>query len=85
MQSTIIKCPNCGAEYTIEEIFYPEDLFSKIRTCVKDSDGKILHTDFIEEAPLTQTYCCDYCDKEFTTTLSIKAETKTDNFFKEEF
>ena len=85
MQNIIIKCPHCGAEYTLEEIFYPEDLFSTIRTCTKDSDGKILHVDFIEKATLSQTYCCDFCDKEFTTTLTVTPETTKDDFFEEDF
>jgi len=70
MTSKII-CPHCGAEYLIEEIFMSEDILGT-RMPIKDSKGKIVRIEG-DEPELSAEYICDYCDKKFTTTLTIEA------------
>ena len=85
----IIKCPHCGAEYLLEEIFYPEDIFGETSNgkylTVKDENGRILSTESTKN--LKQTYTCDYCDKDFEVTLNISNTTRpiTDIFLEEDF
>lgn len=70
MTSKII-CPHCGAEYLLEEIFMSEDILGT-RMPIKDSKGKIVNFEG-SEPELCAEYICDYCDRKFTTTLTIEA------------
>ena len=38
-KSITIKCPYCGAEYKVSEIFYPYDLTGKVTEVIRDEDG----------------------------------------------
>ena len=66
-----IKCPNCSAEYTPQEIFVMSAFNnSKI---VKDEDGKILDT---FEYDTDESYKCDYCNKTFNVTMKMTFDVK---------
>ena len=43
LPKTIIKCPHCGYEYTLEELFLASDILGKPRDLVRDPLGKILY------------------------------------------
>ncbi len=74
MEQTLykIKCPHCGAEYTLDEIFIPKAFFGRSSTVVRDALGKILTVEFEEDPDYTETYNCDYCKKDFTVTIEPK-------------
>lgn len=71
---TILKCPHCGAEYTLDEIFFPKSITGKSKRPYKDPTGKILRIDLEEEQDLVESFNCDYCNKDFKVTLEIKAK-----------
>lgn len=63
----VIKCPFCGAEYAVPEIFMPGDLIGRTDSVVKDALGKTIYVDYVEgEEPCQQAeYVCDHCDHTF--------------------
>ena len=65
-----IRCPYCGAEYVPSEIFMPETLLDKSNIIDKDANGKIENVEG-QEAELSESYICDYCNKEFVVEASI--------------
>ncbi len=70
--SVIVKCPHCGAEYTLDEIFIPTGILGKSSTVVKDALGKILYIEWEEEPDQSETFNCDFCKKDFSVSLDIK-------------
>lgn len=87
MKETIIKCPKCGAEYHLSEIFYPYSLTGKAVKLVKDEEaGKIIHIEE-EEPSYSETYCCDKCGCNFKVTakVEVKVEEDKEADFTEEF
>lgn len=66
-----IKCPNCGSEYLISEIFYSDDLLDNPEVIIRDEENKIL--DIIgEKATYKEEYTCDFCNTPFEVLLEIK-------------
>lgn len=59
-----IICPYCGYEYTISEIFMPEDLLPNTGDVVRKQDGSI---DFCLGAQelAKEDYLCDNCNHKF--------------------
>lgn len=81
----VIKCPHCGAEYVLCEIFYPEDLVKQTKELIKDEEGKII---FIRDdiTPETiESYICDHCDKAFKIKAKISIEYLEDDFADDDF
>lgn len=80
----IIKCPHCGYEYLIDEIFMPSDLMGKSTGIIRDALGKILYSEYKEEPIMTQSYICDHCNRQFvveaTLTLKEKEEEEEKDF-----
>ena len=74
--TVIIKCPHCGAQYTLDEIYISKYLTGKSATVVKDALGKILYIDFEEQPDLSEKFNCEYCNKDFNVTLNITATSK---------
>lgn len=74
--SVLIKCPHCGAEYLVEEIFMGEDVIGT-RMPIKDEDGKILHIDG-DEPTYSAEYICDKCDTKFIAKLNISVDSVTE-------
>ena len=60
----VVRCPYCGAEYLVSEIFMPESLLDKAYTIHKDENGILEFVDG-EQAELVESYICDYCNKQF--------------------
>lgn len=64
-----VVCPNCEAEYSIQEIFLM-NVFNNFNI-VKDEEGKILdELEYDDE----EAYKCDYCNKTFFAKLNIDVE-----------
>lgn len=78
----IIKCPNCGAEYLPEEIFYPNSVFNKNLQVVRDEEGKIV---FVNEDYfcLEEEFECEQCNCNFI--IKSKINFQTDLVKEEEF
>lgn len=65
-----IKCPNCGWEYTLAEIFYPKYVLGNPKDIERTSDGKIV--EYYGHSPeLEETYKCDNCSCSFKTHLAF--------------
>ena len=81
-----IICPNCGAEYLLEEIFIPQYFFGNPQYIEKDSSGKILNS-IGEDMDLTEEYKCDYCNKYFIidADISLKCRLKDAPNFSETY
>ena len=73
----IIKCPNCGYEYSPAEIFIPYNLVGKPEYVLRDEEGKItkilgLPIDLEEE------FTCDKCNTTFVVTANINYDVRID-------
>lgn len=77
LPKTIIKCPHCGAEYTLDEVFYPSDICGFPRDIVKDPTGRILYVGNWkgEEPSYKENFTCEYCGKPFNVELKITTTT----------
>lgn len=74
----IIKCPNCGAEYTAGEIFIPKYFLGYPKRIEKDH---ITHRILYDEGkPLDnkENYICDYCGTPFKVFAYIKFNVEED-------
>lgn len=69
-----IVCPHCGAEYTPAEIYIPSSLIKDPGYISRDDNNKILET---ENPALdsTETFVCDFCNREFVIEASINFST----------
>jgi len=75
----IIKCPYCGYEYTIDEIFVKGELIGQSHRRIKDPLGKILAVDYGDEEnepQLIEHYICDGCNKEFEIEATITCKSR---------
>ena len=70
-----VKCPHCGAEYTIDEIYLAQYITGKSKNVIKDAAGTILHVDYDLEPDLAELFTCEYCNKDFKVDLDIKTKT----------
>lgn len=69
-----IICPHCGAEYTPAEIYIPSALIKNPGHIVRDDNNKILETEY-SPLDLTESFICDFCNKEFVVEASISFST----------
>ncbi len=84
MKEFVIKCPECGAEYLVEEILLGDDIIGK-RFAVKDSKGNI---EYIEgDLPdMFSEYICDYCNAKFRVNAKVEFTTElVKDDFEEEY
>lgn len=74
-QNWLIKCPHCGYEYHVSEIFFIESLMPKAKKIIRDESNTIIYIE-AEEPDLEEWYQCDNCDKNFkaSATLTFKSE-----------
>lgn len=82
-KNIIIKCPKCGQEYLMEEIYYPQEFFGYPLNIIRDEKGKIIYYSNESINPV-ETYTCDNCDCKFEVTAKITFDTKicdSDNEF----
>lgn len=70
-----IKCPKCGREYLLEEIYSPYGLFGRPKNIVKDTDGKIISFEG-DTIDTEETFTCEKCECTFDVELRITADTK---------
>lgn len=81
-----IKCPHCGYEYTISDIFMPDSFVGRPDSVVRDALGKILYLEYEggNEPCQSEQYYCDGCDKPFIVepvlTFKIKKEAEELDF-----
>ena len=77
-KTSLVKCPHCGAEYLPGEIYMPGDLIGQPTDVVRDSLGKIIYEDYLEnkEPSLEERFTCEYCDKPFIIEAVITYKTK---------
>ena len=83
MRKIVIKCPHCGCEYMVAEIFTSEFLGHPGKV-IRDENGVILGYDGTD-VDLSESYICDRCDKEFKVDASLSFKvTKINNVFDED-
>lgn len=72
-KNLIIKCPHCGCEYHLAEIFMPTDIIGEPHDIVRDEDENII---YFEDTKLdsVQTYECYNCNTKFTVEAYITTE-----------
>ena len=80
---TLVRCPKCGYEYTLAEIFFPDDLLGNPINITRDNSG---HIEFIEgKMPeLTETYDCVNCGITFKTRLMMTTSSSYNKLLDEE-
>lgn len=77
MNMLVIKCPKCGYEYTVSEIYLKDSLTGTTLLADRDSAGHIINI-VGTEPDLNEEYVCDNCntifnikaDLSFTTTIN---------------
>lgn len=73
----LTRCPHCGCEYHMAEIFMPDDVTGRVRNAIKDPLGKMIYVEYEDDGEpcLTQRYCCDQCGMDFVAEaiVSIKS------------
>lgn len=77
-KTALVKCPHCGAEYLPGEIYMPGALVGQPTDVVRDSLGRLLYEDYIEnkEPELSESFTCEYCEKPFVIEAVISYKTK---------
>lgn len=76
----IVKCPHCGWEYLLGEVYYPENTIGQPSNIIRDPLGKILYEEYEDgNKPLAEDkFVCENCDRPFivelTTTVKVRAE-----------
>lgn len=80
---TVIKCPNCGAEYLPAEIYSPNYFLGKPSNIAKHN-GKIVSF-YGETMDLKETYTCDDCDTKFTVRASVLFNTSIEEDFEQDY
>lgn len=79
----LVKCPNCGYEYTVPEVFFVEDIFGKPTNIIRDDAGEIILVE--GETPRnTEQFTCDKCGCVFTAKVNHQVTTKTYLFPRDE-
>lgn len=72
-----VRCPHCGMEYSLDELFVSKYILGRSDHVVRDPLGNIILIDYITEDSkpyLTEQYICDGCNKQFNVELTIKAK-----------
>ena len=77
-RTSIIRCPNCGAEYLPGEIYLPGSLIGQPEDLVKDSFGKLLYEDYKSEPAFEEHFTCEYCNKPFIIEATVTFKTKNE-------
>jgi hypothetical protein len=77
-KTSIIRCPYCGSEYLPGEIYLPGSLIGQPDDIVKDSLGKIIYEDYLEDRKpdMVEHFTCDYCEKPFIIEASVTYKTR---------
>lgn len=57
----LVKCPDCGREYTLDEIFIPNSLVGKTKEVMRTTEGKIDYIQYEVTPDLDEKYICDKC------------------------
>lgn len=73
-----ITCPFCKAEYLPGEIFYPDDLFGKVKNVLRDPTEHILFVEYEEgcEPTLTEHFECYNCGRPFVVEAQVSFKVK---------
>lgn len=82
-QNWVIKCPHCGYEYHVSEIFFVDSLMPQAKKIIRDASNTIIYIE-AEEADLEEWYQCDNCDKNFKASVTLTFKSEAD-LFEEEF
>ncbi len=78
-KTPVIKCPHCGAEYLPGEIYMPGSLIGQPDDLVKDSLGRILYEDYLNESRepnMIEHFTCEFCDKPFVIEATVAYKTR---------
>lgn len=74
-KETFIKCPNCGCEYTLAEVFIPEEYFGRPLEVERDATTGRIRNYFGKGNDFEETYMCDRCDTTFKVCAVPKIKT----------
>lgn len=72
-----INCPHCGYEYTLAELFIPQQLIGEPQH-IQRENGKIIKV-YGEPPLLVEKYICDNCNKSFSIQCDISFKSSFDN------
>ena len=75
LPKTIITCPHCGAQYTLEELFEARDILGWPEDIIRDPLNKLMYVGYKDgsEPSYKTHFICDFCDKPFNVDLRITA------------
>lgn len=75
LYNVTLRCPACGCEYLLSEIFYPNAVFGRPEHILRSENGDI---EYFEGKGMDteETYCCDRCGALFKSYISITATTE---------
>lgn len=78
MKDRIIKCPNCGCEYLLGEILYPNLVLGQPKNIIKNEKGKIEYWED-NDLSLSESYVCDNCNTPFIVNLKLDFDVEIDH------
>jgi len=67
----IVKCPHCGREYLLGEIYTDRAFTGRPTDIVRDALGKIIYANYVVEPDYHETYICDGCSKQFVVDAEV--------------
>ena len=80
----MIKCPYCNREYTVDEIYLPDNLLGKTREVLRLVDGSIDIIDYKIPPDSNEKYECDFCGNVFNVkanlSFTVSPESKKGDF-----
>lgn len=79
-----IKCPKCGYEYFVGEIFFSEDLLGTPTNIIRDKNGNIISSQG-ELPSFKQEFECDHCGAMLSLKANLKVSTEIKVDFDEEY
>lgn len=82
--NNIIRCPKCGYEYHLAEIFDTEDIFGSPDNILRNKKGKILNYTLDEENH-TVEWTCDGCGCNFKVSITNMPQVKVDYIEEHDF
>lgn len=76
MKKIVITCPRCGAEYLMQEIYFPNSFFGKASYIERDPSTHQITDILGSDIDTEEEYTCDFCKAPFIVNAKISFHTR---------